>query len=108
MGQGGRQVTRVRHQIPIPGADGALPDNDRIWCSWYDCENPGSGLHTIVICDANPGVSRHPELPRYPMCSHCRRYAFCSEQCSAYYQRSHRPGQFGKLPAGVNPRFFLT
>jgi hypothetical protein len=101
-------MTRVRHQIPVPWLDGTGRDTDRIQCAWYDCDNPGSGLHTIVVCDANPGVSRHPELPRVPMCSECRRYAFCSEQCSAYYQRSHRPGQFGKLPAGVNPRYFLT
>jgi hypothetical protein len=101
-------MPRIRHQLPIPEMDGTGPDFDRIQCNWYDCDNPASGLHAIVICDAARGIRDHPELPRYPQCSECRRIAFCSEQCSAYYQRSHRPGLFGKLPAGVNPRFFLT
>jgi hypothetical protein len=101
-------MTRIRHQIPIPELDGTGRDTDRIQCGWYDCDNPASGLHTITECHANPGVRNHPELPARPQCAECRRVAFCSVQCGSYYVRSHRPGQFGKLPAGVNPRYFLT
>lgn len=101
-------MPRVRHQIPVPGMDGAGRDFDRIQCAWSDCDNPASGLFTSVECFAAPGVRRHGELPRRPECSECRRVAFCSVQCASYYTRSHRPGLYGKLAAGVNPRFFLT
>jgi hypothetical protein len=101
------RLGRVRKQIPVPEMYGDR-DHERIWCAWADCDNPASSLHTIVECMAAPGRRDHPELPRQPRCSECRRIAFCSEQCSAYYQRSHRPGLYGRLPAGVNPRFFLT
>lgn len=101
-------MTRIRHQIPVPGMDGMGRDLDRIQCAWADCDNPASSLHTIVECFAAPGIRDHPELPRVPGCAECRRVAFCSVQCSAYYQRSHRPGLYGKLPPGVNPRIFLT
>jgi hypothetical protein len=99
-----------------------MPDNDRIWCHWADCDNPASGLHRMFECNAAAGVRRgnrgggpgywsygpHSELPSRVMCSECRVITFCSEQCSAYYQRSHRRGLYGKLPAGVNPRYFLA
>lgn len=101
-------MTRVRRQIPVPEMDGMGRDFDRIQCAWADCDNPASSLHAIVECFAARGLRDHPELPRVPQCSECRRVAFCSEQCEAYYKRSHRPGLYGKLPAGVNPRVFLT
>jgi hypothetical protein len=88
--------------------DGTGRDFDRIQCGWADCDNPGSGLHTIVECMAARGIRDHPELPRRPECAECRRVAFCSEQCASYYVRSHRPGLYGKLPPGVAPRWFLT
>ena len=101
-------MPRVRHQIPVPGMDGAGRDFDRIQCAWSDCDNPASGLFTAVECFANPRVSGHGDRPSRPLCSECRRVGFCSQQCASYYTRSHRPGQYGKLAAGVNPRFFLT
>jgi hypothetical protein len=116
-------MARVRQVMAVPDhARGLMPDNDRIWCHWADCDNPGSALHRIWECMAAPAVrlgnvwggpdfytlGPHPELPDRRMCSHCRPLLFCSEQCSAYYQRSHRPGLYGRLPAGVNPRYFLT
>jgi hypothetical protein len=101
-------MTRVRRQIPIPELDGTGRDSDRIQCAWYTCDNPASSLYTGVECHANPGVRNHPELPRSPQCPQCRRVAFCSEQCAGYYWGSHQPGRFGRLPAGVNPRYYLT
>lgn len=95
---------RIRHQIPVPEMYGD-PDQERIWCAWADCENPASGLLTIVECFANPRISNHPELPRRPQCSECRRVGFCSAQHQDFYVRSHRPGQYGKLSAGVNGRY---
>lgn len=110
---------------PIPVRDEErTPDgeNDRIWCHWADCDRPASGLHYMVECSAAPAIrlgnrpggpgywtlGQHDELPPRRMCSFCRVITFCSEQCCAYYQRSHRPGQYGKLPPGVNRRVFLA
>jgi hypothetical protein len=101
-------LTRVLKQIPVPEFDGWGRDIDRIQCAWSDCDNPASTLHTGVECFAAPGRRNHPELPARPECSECRRVGFCSAQCMDYYFRSHRPGQYGKLSAGVNPRYFLT
>lgn len=97
-------MTRVRKQIPVPGQYGTA-DNDRIWCAWAECENPASSLHTIVECFAAAGIRDHSELPRTPQCPECRRVAFCCTQHASYYVRSHRPGQYGHLPAGVNGRY---
>jgi hypothetical protein len=95
---------RVRQQIPNPwGADDDW--DDRVRCGWSDCENPGSGLHAGVECFAARGIRRHSELPRRPECAECRRIAFCSAQHMDMYFRSHRPGQFGRLSAGVNGRY---
>jgi hypothetical protein len=101
-------VTRISRQIPIPSMEGTGRDFDRVQCAWADCDNPASGLHTAVECMAAAGVRNHDERPRRPECSQCRRVAFCSVQCASYYTRSHRPGQYGKLPPGVAPRWFLT
>jgi hypothetical protein len=97
-------MTRVRRQIPIPELYGDT-DNERIWCAWSDCDNPGSGLYTAVECFASSGLRNHSERPARPECSECRRVAFCSAQCMDYYGRSHRPGAFGKLSPGVNRRY---
>lgn len=95
---------RVRKQIPVPELYGDA-EQERIWCAWSDCDNPASGLFTITECFAAAGVRSHPELPRRPECSECRRVAFCCTQHAAYYVRSHRPGLYGRLPAGVNGRY---
>lgn len=100
-------MTRIRHQIPVPGPAGAAPLNDRIWCAWADCENPASGLFTSVECFAAPHLRNHSERPRRPECRECRRVAFCSVQCMEYYNHSHEPGRYGRLPAGVNRRWLL-
>lgn len=114
-------MTRVRSQIAVVDQErGPGSDNARIWCHWADCDNPGSGLHWMIECHAAPGVragnarggpgywtlGRHGELPDRRMCSECRVITFCSEQCASYYQRSHRPGLYGKLTPGVNRRYF--
>jgi hypothetical protein len=114
-------VPRVLHQIPVVDElRGAMPDNDRIQCHWSDCDNPSSNHHRLIECYAAAGVragnapapgwwlGKHSELPDRPMCAECRIITFCSERCSAWYQRSHLPGLYGKLPPGVNPRYFLT
>lgn len=98
-------MPRIRHQLPVPEVYGD-PDFERIWCAWADCDNPASGLHTLVECFAAPGLRDHPELPRVPQCAECRRVAFCSAGHQDYYQRSHRPGLYGTHSAGVNGRFF--
>jgi hypothetical protein len=99
-------VTRVRHQIPIPDGIYRGEADDRINCAWADCDNPASGLLTIVECFANPGIRNHAERPRVPECASCRRVAFCSAQCQDYYVHSHRPGRYGRLSPGVNRRYF--
>lgn len=96
---------------------GTSGDNNFIWCHWADCENPGSGLHYIIECSASAGVRAgnapspvwwngpHGEFPDRRMCGECRVLAFCSVQCKSYYARSHRPGLYGKLAPGINPRY---
>ena len=97
-------MTRIRKQIPVPEAYGD-PDFERIWCHWADCENPASSLLTTVVCYAAPGMRDHPERPRRPECSQCRRQGYCSAQHLDMDMRSHRPGQYGKLSPGVNGRY---
>jgi hypothetical protein len=116
-------MTRVRSQIPVRDEDrGPGDDNARIWCHWPECDNPGSALHFIIECHAAAAVrlgnragppgynsyGAHGELPPRRMCTECRALTFCSEQCRAYYARSHRTEHYGKLPPGINPRYFLT
>lgn len=97
-------MTRIRRQIPVPELYGD-PELERIWCHFGPCENPASSLHTTVVCYAAPHVRNHRELPRTPQCSECRRQAYCCVQHLEFDMRSHRPGQYGKLPAGVNSRY---
>lgn len=95
-------MVKIRKQLPVPEMDGD-PDNERIWCAWADCDNPASGLTTMVECFASAPYRNHPELPGRPQCAECRRVAFCCEQHRSYYLRSHRPGQYGRLAPGLNP-----
>lgn len=89
-------MTRVMKQLPVPEAYGD-PDQDRIWCAWEDCDDPGSRLHTQTVDYGSPG---RPVL---------RRYAFCSETHRGYWERSYyEPVRHGMRPAGVPPRFFTT
>ena len=98
-------MTRVRHQIPVPELYGDR-DNDRIWCAWADCDNPASGLYTMVECFAAAGRRNHPELPRRPECAECRRIAFCSAGHADFYSRSVR--NYGKHAPGVNSPISLA
>jgi hypothetical protein len=88
-------VRRVRKQLPIPGGDA---DNDRIWCNWDDCEYPGSNLNRVIICHASAPY-RHSDGH---ICPFCEIKTFCSAQHKDYWSRSHVPGQYGKLSAGLN------
>jgi hypothetical protein len=92
-------MTRIRKQLPIPGGDA---DNDRIWCNWEDCENPSSNLQRVIICHAAPRFRHQGGL-----CAHCEIKTFCREQHKDFWARSHLPGQFGKLSAGVNGVYLL-
>jgi hypothetical protein len=69
-------------------------EGERIWCAWLDCDEYGVLAHQTVINEAKPG---------FPV--KLARYVFCSAQCKAYFDRSHIPGQFGKLPPGMRSRF---
>jgi hypothetical protein len=98
-------MSSVRKQLPVPECDG---DDwyDRIRCGWAECENPGSALITWTKCNA-AGVLRHDRHPR-DKCSLCETRAYCCAQHRDYDARSHRPGEYGRLSAGVNPRYFFT
>ena len=99
-------MARVRKQAPNPGPYADEWDS-RVRCGWHDCENPGSTLHYVIECFSGVAAVRqdHPELPRTMRCPDCTKVAFCCEQHASYYRRSHIPGQWGKLPAGVNARY---
>jgi hypothetical protein len=96
-------MTRIRKQLPVPECDG---DDwyDRIRCAWDECMNPGSAMHTRVICHA-AGVLRHDRQPR-DLCPMCEKRAYCSAQHADYDARAHRPGQYGRLSPGTNTRYF--
>jgi len=89
---------RVRKQLPVPEAYGD-PDWERIWCNWETCDNPASGLFWRLECIA---AIRHGRDQR---CWGCRKRTFCSAQHLDYDSRSHIPGLYGKLSAGVNGRY---
>lgn len=94
-------MTRIRKQLPVPELDG---DDwyDRIRCAWDICENPASGLITLVICHA-AGAYRH--RARDGKCYYCETKAFCCAQHRDYEARSHIPGQYGTLRPGTNRRY---
>lgn len=89
-------TTRIRKQLPVP--DGQDEWNERIRCNWEDCENPSSNLHRAVICHAAPKY-RHADTH---ICQFCEIKTFCREQHKDFWARSHLPGEFGRLSAGVN------
>jgi hypothetical protein len=66
----------------------------RILCAWADCDNTGYDCHKITLNDAKPGFA-----PKYI------NYVFCSENCRSYFARSHVPGEYGKLGAGLRSRY---
>jgi hypothetical protein len=89
---------RIRRQLPVPELYGD-PDWERIWCNWDDCENPASSLFKVKVCHAAARHSRHQT------CSMCETKPFCCAQHLDFWTRSHLPGQYGKLSAGVNAVF---
>lgn len=93
-------MTRVRKQLPVPSVAGD-PWYERIRCNWDECENPGSGLQKVKVCFAARPFRHH----RSQTCPHCTHYAFCSAQHLDFWTRSHIPGEYGKLSAGVNGRY---
>lgn len=95
-------TVRVRKQLPI--ADGPDEWNSRIRCNWDDCGLPGSNLHRVVICHA-AGPLRHAN-PR-DLCQFCEVKTFCTAQHADMHRRSHVPGQYGRLSAGVNGLYLL-
>jgi hypothetical protein len=89
-------VTRVRKQLPI--ADSPDEWNERIRCNWDDCENPASNLNRAVICHA-AAPYRHSAGH---VCQWCEIKTFCRVQHKDFWARSHLPGQYGRLGAGIN------
>ena len=99
-------MARVRKQAPNPGPYTDEWDS-RVMCGWSDCDRPGSMLFYLVECFSGLQTTRrdHSELPDRPRCPECRKTLFCCEQHADFARRSHVPGQYGKLPAGVNARY---
>ena len=69
-------------------------EGERIWCAWAECDNYGHLNHQTVINEAKPGFP-------VKLC----RYVFCSDNCKTYFDRSHIPGQYGKLLPGQRSRY---
>jgi hypothetical protein len=69
-------------------------EGERIWCAWTDCENYGYLCHQTVINEAKPG---------FPV--KLARYVFCSANCKNYFDRSHIPGEYGRLAPGLRSRY---
>ena len=89
-----RGTTVARHQKEIIIRESNEHEGQRILCSWLDCDNYGYQQYQFVVNEAKPGFAKK-------LC----RYAFCSEQCMTYFRRSHIPGQYGMLPAGMRSRY---
>jgi hypothetical protein len=99
-------VTRVRHQIPNPGAYADEWDS-RARCGFADCENPGSSLIYTIECYRARGIRGHAERPRRMECSDCTKIAFCCGQHADMYEIDSRQGRtVGHLAPGTNPRYF--
>jgi len=86
---------RIRKQLPIPDGDDEW--NSRIRCNWDPCENPSSNLQRVVICHAAAPFRHNGGI-----CQFCEIKTFCREQHKDFWARSHLPGQYGRLSAGVN------
>ena len=68
-------------------------EGERILCAWDDCDRYGYANHQTVINEAKPG---------FPV--KLARYVFCTDRHKVMFDRSHLPGQYGRLPAGMRQR----
>ena len=89
-----RGTTVALHSKEVIIREQGDQEGQRILCAWADCDNNGHANHQIVINEAKPG---------FP--AKLIRYCFCSDNCRAYFARSHIPGQYGRLPGGVRSRY---
>lgn len=88
----GTSVARHAKQVVILEAN--EHQGTRILCAWADCDQVGHVNNQTVINDAKPG---------FPV--KLMRYVFCSANCKAYWDRSHIPGEYGRLPGHLRSRF---
>jgi hypothetical protein len=89
-----RGTSIARHAREIIIRERGQQEGERIVCAWADCDNDAVQLHQVCVYDHyRPGYGPPS------------RYAFCSEQCRQYFLRSHRPGQYGRLPPGMRGRW---
>jgi hypothetical protein len=89
-----RGTTVARHQKLVIIREQNEQEGGRILCAWADCDRYGYELYQIRINEAKPG---------FPV--KLARYVFCSEQCMAYFARSHVPGEYGRLPGHLRSRY---
>lgn len=89
-----RGTTVARHLKQIIIREQNEHMGEKIWCAWADCDKYGYECFQFVVNEAKPG---------FPV--KLARYVFCSEQCMAYFKRSHIPGEYGKLPAHLRSRY---
>jgi hypothetical protein len=89
-----RGTTVARHNKLVIIRDPGESQGEKINCAWYDCENLGYMNHRTVINEGKPGFP-----PQY------KNYVFCSENCKYYFDRSHIPGEYGRLPNGIRSRW---
>ena len=89
-----RGTTVARHEKLVIIREQGAQEGDRIWCAWYDCDNYGYINYRTVMNEAKPGFP-----PQY------HTYVFCSENCKRYFDRSHIPGEYGRLPNGIRSRY---
>jgi hypothetical protein len=100
-------MTRVRSQVPNPGAYYDEWDS-RVRCGWADCDHPGSSLIYTIECYRARGIRGHSERPSRLECADCRKIVFCSGQHADMYEIDRRRGTVGNLAPGTNPRFFTA
>ena len=89
-----RGPTVARHQKLVIIREQNEHEGERIWCAWFECDKYGFLCYQTVINEAKPG---------FPV--KLARYVFCSENCKRYFDRSHLPGEYGKLPNGIRSRY---
>lgn len=90
----GTSVARHEKYLIVQSEQDQGFEGERIWCAWADCDNHAYSTYQFVVNEAKPGYARK-----------LARYAFCSEQCRRYFMRSHIPGEYGRLPAGMRGRY---
>jgi hypothetical protein len=91
-----RGTSVARHQKLVIIREANEHQGERIWCAWEDCDRYGFANHQVVINEAKPGWPKK-----------LARYVFCSEAHRAFFARSHIPGEYGRLPAGIRGRYNL-